>query len=160
MKKVIIKSIILLLICMIIIPNFALAGNDINPEEFKEIYNTGETKGIKQAGGYALGIAQIVGVSVGVITLIIMGMKYMFMSWEASDKAKIKEKLIPYVIGAVIMFGSTGLLTILANFAQNMDQPGSSGGSSGSVQNYRYCSICQAGIPEGASTCPRCHSPL
>lgn len=159
MKKIIIKSIILLLICIIVIPNFALA-NDINPEEFKEIYNTGETSGIKQAGGYALGIAQVVGIAVGVIMLIILGIKYMLMTWDADDKAKIKEKLVPYVIGAVIMFGATGFLTIVANFAQNMDQPGR-GGTYGPVQNYRKCRTCfTENIPEGASTCPRCHSPL
>lgn len=159
MKKIIIKSIILLLICIIVIPNFALA-NDINPKEFKEIYNTGETSGIKQAGGYALGIAQVVGIAVGVIMLIILGIKYMLMTWDADDKAKIKEKLVPYVIGAVIMFGATGFLTIVANFAQNMDQPGTSGGSSGPVRNNKSCSICGAGIPEGLSSCPRCHTPI
>ena len=39
---------------------------------------------------------------------------------STNDKATIKERLIPYVIGAVIMFGGTGILTIIANFARTM----------------------------------------
>ena len=39
---------------------------------------------------------------------------------STEDKATIKERLIPYAIGAVIMFGGTGILTLVANFARNM----------------------------------------
>ena len=100
-----------------VIPNCIYAGN-IDTSAYSDIYNANETLEITKAGGVILGVAQVIGVSVGIILLIILGIKYMTSS--TNDKATIKEKLIPYVIGAVLMFGGTGLLTIIANFARNL----------------------------------------
>ena len=93
---------------------------DINTENFKSIYDKqGNTELIKM-GGSVLGVVQVIGISMGVIMLLILGIKYMMMSHSVDEKATIKEKLIPYVIGAVLLFGGTGLLTIIANFAQKL----------------------------------------
>lgn len=115
MKKKV-MCVLLALICIVaIIPSFTLAG-DINTDDFN-IYNKEGTSKVTDAGGKILGVVQIIGISCGVICLIILGVKYMYSSTE--DKATIKERLIPYIIGAIIMFGGTGILTIVANFAQS-----------------------------------------
>ena len=117
MKKRLI-SIMLMLLCLIfLVPNFTFAG-DINTSEFNGIYDSSGTSKITKAGGSILGVVQVIGVSIGIICLIMLGVKYMMSS--TNDKATIKERLIPYVIGAVIMFGGTGILTIIANFARTM----------------------------------------
>ena len=117
MKKSLI-SIILILVCLVsLVPNFAFAG-DINTNDFNGIYDSSGTSKITKAGGSILGVVQVIGVSIGIICLIMLGVKYMMSS--TNDKATIKERLIPYVIGAVIMFGGTGILTIIANFARTM----------------------------------------
>ena len=122
MKKKLISVIIALILIIAIIPNFAFA---INTDDFSGIYSANGTSKITEAGGEILGVVQVIGVSVGVIFLIIIGIKYMVMSSNPGQKASIKEKLIPYVIGAVIMFGGTGMLSIIANFAQHMTEPSS-----------------------------------
>ena len=52
-----------------------------------------------------------VGIVVAVIMLAILGIKYMIGSVE--EKAQYKEDMLPYVIGAFILFGITGLVKIL-----------------------------------------------
>ena len=52
-----------------------------------------------------------VGIVVAVIMLAIIGIKYMIGSVE--EKAQYKEDMLPYVIGAFILFGITGLVKIL-----------------------------------------------
>lgn len=120
MKKTI-SIILAIALCLImILPNFIYAGGDIDPNAYKDIYkNEGNTK-LVTAGGNVLAVAQTVGISCGVILLLILGIKYIYMSHDANDKASIKEKLIPYVIGAVLLFGGSGLLGLVANFAQKM----------------------------------------
>lgn len=120
MKKKII-SIILILFCLTtMLPNFVFATTaPIDPEEFTKIYDqsSGVSK-MQNAGGQIYRIVRYIGIAVGIICLIILGAKYMLSS--INDKAQIKEQLIPYAIGAVIMFGASALLTIIANFAQNL----------------------------------------
>ncbi len=116
MKKMLI-SILIILIFLAVIPNCIYAGN-IDTNAYSGIYKSSGTSKVFSAGGSILAIVQVIGVSCGIIFLIILGVKYMTSS--TNDKATIKEQLIPYVIGAVLMFGGTGILTIIAEFARNM----------------------------------------
>lgn len=118
MKKKLLSVIVILLISIItIIPNFVFA-DDIDTGDYKNIYNSSGTSKVTDMGGQILGVVQVIGVSCGVIFLVILGIKYMMSS--TNDKATIKERLIPYVIGAVIMFGGTAILSIVANFVRNL----------------------------------------
>lgn len=117
MKKKVINFAIILVFIVAMIPSIVFAG-DINTSDFSGIYNANGTSKVTTAGGKILGVVQVIGISCGVIFLIILGIKYMTSS--TNDKATIKERLIPYLIGAIIMFGGTGILTIVANFARSM----------------------------------------
>ena len=117
MKKKVISFAIILLCIVVMIPSLVLAG-DINTSDYSGIYKAQGTSKVTDAGGKILGVVQVVGVACGVIFLVILGIKYMTSS--TNDKATIKESLIPYVIGAVIMFGGSAFLGMIAKFAQNM----------------------------------------
>lgn len=117
MKKKIISFAITLMCIIAIIPSFVFAG-DINTADFSGIYNASGTSKVTKAGGKILGVAQTIGIACGVIFLVILGIKYMTSSTD--DKATIKEKLVPYVIGAVLMFGGSAILGMIAKFARNM----------------------------------------
>lgn len=69
------------------------------------------------------------------------------MSHDADDKAKIKEKLIPYVIGAVLLFGGSGLLGLVSNFARNMDKEAPAHNPFESI-TYVTCPICKNQVPD------------
>ncbi len=82
------------------------------------IYNSGgETKLVK-AGGAVLGVVQVIAVAFGIISALVMGMKYMFSSVE--NRATIKQKMIIFVIGSVLVFGATGLIKLIANWANTV----------------------------------------
>lgn len=66
-------------------------------------------------------IAQIL-MGYGVLTLLcvgaILGLKYMFSG--ADEKSKIKEKLIWYVVAAVIIFGAVSIFNIVISILNNL----------------------------------------
>ena len=62
-----------------------------------------------------LGVAQVIGVAVAVIMLIVLAIKYI--SSAPSDKAEIKKHAVMYIVGAIVLFGASGLLQIIKNFA-------------------------------------------
>ena len=70
---------------------------------------TGDAANKVQAfGENILGIVQIVGTIAAIITLIILGIKYMMGS--AEEKAEYKKTLMPYVIGAVLVLAASNIV--------------------------------------------------
>lgn len=65
-------------------------------------------------GNTILGILQYVGGGVAIIAAIVLGMKYMYSSPDA--QAEIKKKLMPFIIGGVLVFGATSLVKIVETF--------------------------------------------
>lgn len=62
-----------------------------------------------------LGIIQVVAVSVAVIMLIILGVKYI--SAAPGEKADIKQGAMIYVVGAILMFAAATIVGIIKTFA-------------------------------------------
>ena len=60
-----------------------------------------------------LAIAMVVAVIIGMI----IGIQFMTSSVE--EKAKIKESLVPYVVGCVVVFGAFGIWKIAVNVMSN-----------------------------------------
>jgi type IV secretory pathway VirB2 component (pilin) len=59
-----------------------------------------------------------VGVAVSVITLVVLGIKYMVGSIE--EKAEYKKSMIPYLIGAFLVFGISTVLSIIMEFTNEI----------------------------------------
>ena len=55
--------------------------------------------------GKLLGILQVIGSIIAVIVLMVLGIRYM--TGSAQEKADYKKSMIPYVIGAVLIFSGT-----------------------------------------------------
>ena len=66
-----------------------------------------------------LTIAQVIGVGVAVIMLIVLAIKYI--SAAPSDKAEIKKHMVVYIVGAVVLFAASGILEIIKRFAIMVD---------------------------------------
>lgn len=119
MKKRIVKilTIILMVVALVNITNFVYA-DDINTEDFAGIYTKDGVSDLDNKTGKILSIVQIAGTAISLVAMIILGMKYMLSSPD--DKATIKEKLVPYVIGVIIFFAASNLVTIVLKFAMGM----------------------------------------
>ena len=74
-------------------------------------------KKASSVGSIVLGVAQVVGVAMAIIMLLVLAIKYL--SAAPNDKAEIKKHAVVYVVGAVIMFGASGILGIISEFAYN-----------------------------------------
>ena len=85
-------------------------------ESMKNLWNKDDSSAssIRRMGGKVLYITQLVGYAVALITLTILGIRYMYSS--TNDKATIKEKLMAYVIVAIILFGFSTVIVILTSF--------------------------------------------
>lgn len=70
-----------------------LSGTTINNQTAKDIGNT------------IITVLSTIGSIISVITLVIIGIKYMLGSTE--EKSVYKKSLMPYVIGAVLVFGAS-----------------------------------------------------
>ena len=65
--------------------------------------------------GRVITVVQTVGSIASVVCLIVIGIKYMTGSVE--EKAEYKKTLVPYVIGAALVFTITNLLSIVYHIA-------------------------------------------
>ena len=119
MRKRTIKilTIILMLFALVSITNFVYAG-EINTEDFAGIYTKDGVSDLDTKTGKILNIVQIAGTAISLVALLVLGMKYMLSS--PNDKATIKEKMVPYVIGVIIFFAASNIVTIDIKFAMAM----------------------------------------
>lgn len=114
MKKSKIFSIIALTIILLLIAsNLAFA---VDPKQYTG--DTNNTSGIKSVGQQIIGIVQVVGSLTAVVMLIVLGIKYMMGSTE--EKAEYKKTLLPYVIGAILIFAASNLAGMIYSWANSI----------------------------------------
>ena len=70
---------------------------------------------VKNIGGYILGVAQVIGMVVAVVMLVVLAIKYI--SAAPNDKAEIKKHAVVYIVGAIVLFAASGILQIIKNVA-------------------------------------------
>ena len=118
MKKFI-KILTVLMIVMMIVSTATMVFAAIDPSQY-----TGENKGsldtasVDKIGNQLINILSVGGSIISVIILIVLGIKYMMGS--AEEKAEYKKTLMPYVIGAALVFAASALAGIIFGFAQNL----------------------------------------
>ena len=78
--------------------------------------NTGTARAAQKVLQSVLTIAQVIGVGVAVIMLIVLAIKYI--SAAPNDKAEIKKHMVVYVVGAVVLFAASGILEVIKKFAK------------------------------------------
>lgn len=73
---------------------------------------------VEELGGKVVSILQVIGIVVAIVVLLILGIKYMMGS--AEEKAEYKKTMIPYVIGAILLFAATTIVNMVYNVAQSL----------------------------------------
>ncbi len=71
------------------------------------------TNEITTLGGRVVGIVQVVGVIIAVIILLVIGIKYMLGS--AEEKAEYKKTMMPYLVGALLIFAGSTIVNAIYN---------------------------------------------
>lgn len=73
---------------------------------------------VTKIGNQLIGIITTVGVVVAVIILLVLGIKYM--TGSASEKAEYKKTMIPYLVGAILIFGASAITKVVVGLAQGI----------------------------------------
>lgn len=117
MKKHIKIIFIIFIILMFSFNSFAYADNDIigRADRFlNDAYSPPSSDGMKSAIQEVAGI--LMGIAVVLIVIVGAVLGIQFMLGGAEEQAKIKQSLIPYIIGSTVVFGATGIFNIVVRF--------------------------------------------
>ena len=105
-----------MMLVMVMMP--MCAAVDVNPGEIANSLKGTASDAQEQVvniGNQIIGIITTVGVVVSVIILLVLGIKYMMGS--ASEKAEYKKTMIPYLVGAIILFAAVNIAKYVVDIA-------------------------------------------
>lgn len=100
-----------------ILSNTALAaGAFLNASSFDSVKGKAPEVSnlVGTAAGTVSGVLRIIGVTIALVMLLAIAMKYMISS--AGDRADLKKHAVAYVVGAVVLFGATNIIAALIDF--------------------------------------------
>ena len=122
MKKNILRIVITVWIFALIMSFFSyvMAGDNVESDIVKNNFK-GTIQGDAENGkkvivriiSTSLNTVRTVGIAVAVVMLMTVACKYIMAS--AGDKADIKKYAFNYIIGALVLFGASGIVTIIKN---------------------------------------------
>lgn len=110
--------------------------------------------------------------AVGIVVMFLVGtiIGIQFMIASAEDKAKVKEALIPYIVGCMVIFGAFSIWSIAVNIGQDVIPSSgggggpSSGGGGGPSRNYNtqtgtwyWCRECDRELSETEKRDQQCN---
>ena len=119
MKKSI-KIIATLLLAVMIISMFSTvfaAEPKAGVTDPSSLSGTGTDK-FDSIGKRIIGMVQAIGSIVSVLILVVLGIKYMMGS--AEEKAEYKKTMIPYLIGAILIFAASNIASMIYSFANTL----------------------------------------
>lgn len=113
MNKIIAKMISIILIAMVFI-SISINCLALTPTEITGNTNVAGSSEITSLGQSIVGILQTVGIVLSVVILIVIGIKYMMGS--AEEKAEYKKTMIPYIVGAALIFTASIFANVIYQF--------------------------------------------
>ena len=90
----------------------------IDPSQIQPGADTQADDTILKVGNTVLTIVTNVGMILAVVLVAILGIKYMMGSTE--EKAEYKKSMLPYLVGAVLVFGASAIGKAVIGFGQSI----------------------------------------
>lgn len=88
-------------------------------EEGKPIDATINTTELEKTSDYIYNTLLAIAVMVAIIVAMVLGIQFMVAS--ADEKAKVKEALMPFVVGCIVVFGSFTIWKIAVNIGNDAE---------------------------------------
>ena len=110
------KTVKIISIVLYVILSIAIMSNivfAVNPADISINEGGSGATEVQAIGGTIVGYIRIVGSLVAVAMIVIIGVKYMAAS--AEGKAEYKKNMIPYLVGAVLVFAGSQIAGIVYN---------------------------------------------
>lgn len=116
-----IKKISIVVLALILIVTVLGTVSNADNYDINAFEGTGADMGnvknlVDNGAATAITVARIVCAAIALIVILVIAMKYMLSA--PGDRADIKKHAVHYVIGAVILFGASGILGIIGEFAE------------------------------------------
>ncbi len=108
---------IAVLVMAFAIPAFA-AATDIGGVSVNPNTSVNGAANVTNVGQNILGIIQVVGTIIAVGVVMVLGIRYMMGS--AEEKASYKKTMVPYIVGAVLLFAAANLAKYVYQFTQSI----------------------------------------
>lgn len=136
-KSVKIYAIMMLIVLIIGVLQISIYAK--TPDELiKKMGNAGtyENEDLTNAGEKIVGIIQTVGTIAAIAILSILGIKYMAGSME--ERADIKKAMIPYIVGAILLFATTSIVSMIYSITKpKQSKMGEVAGKAGQQQEQK-----------------------
>lgn len=116
MKKLIKILPILMVVLMIMTTCAPVFGKQVGDVTINP--NTNSSTQVAGIGNNILGIIRVVGTIIAVGVLMVIGIKYMMGS--AEEKAEYKKTMLPYLIGAIILFAAVNIAAYIVDIASTI----------------------------------------
>lgn len=123
MKKLMPILMVVALIIMLTAPIAFAETSAKNPSEIP-VVESAQTGTIESLGGQIIRIISVIGSVVSIIVLIVLGIKYMMGS--AEERAEYKKTLLPYIIGASLVFAASAIAGVIYGFASQINDKAAS----------------------------------
>lgn len=111
MKKLITMLVVIIIIILNSTIIYGFSAGDMTGTDLP----SGVQSSIDNFGQGIISIITTIGSICSVVVLIVIGIKYMMGS--AEEKAEYKKTLLPYIIGAALVFAASTIASVIFNFA-------------------------------------------
>lgn len=108
--KVIVLFVIILMMTLNI--SMAMSVSDLNGG------NRNQIESLNTIGNRTITVISTIGSVISVVVIVVIGIKYMMGSVE--EKAEYKKTLMPFLIGALLVFAASTIASIIYNIAINI----------------------------------------
>ena len=112
-SKIVLVMMILMLVVSVTTSVLAVTGTDVTPEQMTG-QSDADVGGITDIGNSIIRILSTAGIVISVVVLIVLGIKYMMGS--AEEKAEYKKTMMPYIVGAALIFAASALAQVIYQF--------------------------------------------
>ena len=123
-RNILIRILVLFILSMMLVMQTTYAVDDIIEagggfiKKGEQQQQATQDSQIKTVSDQIYNILLAIGTVIAVIIGAILGIQFMVGSMD--EKAKVKESLIPFVIGCVIIFGAFGIWKLIATILQDV----------------------------------------
>lgn len=93
-------------------------GDIINPNLYNPNGHLTDDDNVNVAIGKVIGAVRLIGSVVSVIAIVAIGIRYMMSTVDG--KAEYKKTMIQYLIGAILLFMGSNIVSIIYNMSTNM----------------------------------------
>ena len=119
-NKTLIKTLLLVMLCFVILGSFSTvsAVMSVSGTYKGTVTATDAQSSITTITSTVLTAIRYAGSGIALIMLTVIFIKYMLSA--ASERAEIKKNLIPFTIGAIVLFAASNLVTVLQKVTEKV----------------------------------------